>query len=215
MSREKFNSPSMPSCDMGLYRQVARLHMDGINRGFLPQLGQGFMALLYEAIDRCQASVLIVEVENAKVIGFVSGAGSMKPIYRQLLRKPFHLLVALLPSLIRPQRLKRIYEILRYSSRTNNGEVMTLPEFELLSIVVAPAARGTGCSEHLYKKLIEHCDQQQIEAFKIIVGDALAPAHRFYQRMGAQPAGRVEVHAGERSVIYVQVIPTRGKHRNG
>jgi len=215
MSKKTSNASSISTRDMAFYRQVARLHMDGINRGFLPQLGQGFMTLLYESIDRCQASVLIVEVENAKVIGFVSGAARMKPIYRQLLRKPFHLLVALLPSLIRPQRLKRIYEILRYSSSTNINVALTLPEFELLSIVVTPAARGTGCSEHLYQKLIEYCEQQQIEAFKIIVGDALAPAHRFYQRMGAHPAGRVEVHAGEGSVVYAQVIPTRGKHRNG
>jgi len=50
----------------------------------------------------CKASVLIVEVENNEVIGFVSGTASMKPIYRQLLRKALHLLMTLLTSLIRP-----------------------------------------------------------------------------------------------------------------
>ncbi|WP_419177019.1 N-acetyltransferase family protein [Desulfosediminicola sp.] len=215
MSKKISNVPSYSSRDKAFYRQVALLHMKGINRGFLPQLGQGFMTLLYEAIDGCNASVLIVEIENNEVIGFVSGAASMKPLYRQLLCKPLLLLMTLLPSLIRPQRLKRIYEILRYSSSANIDEELTLPEFELLSIVVAPAARGTGCSGRLYQKMIEYCEQQQIETFKIIVGDALAPAHRFYQRMGAKPLGRIEVHAGKGSVIYEQVVPTRGKNKNG
>lgn len=211
MSRENFNSRSVSTRDTVFYRQVARLHMEGINRGFLPQLGLDFMTLLYEAIDRCHESVLIIEIENAEIVGFVSGAASMKPIYRQLLRKPLHLLVTLLPSLIRPQRLKRIYEILRYSSSTPSSDTMALPEYELLSIVVTPSARGTGCSERLYQKLVDYCDLQKIDAFKIIVGDALAPAHRFYLRMGAQQVGRVEVHAGEGSVIYTQIIPPKGK----
>ena len=41
------------------------------------------------------------------------------------------------------------------------------------------------------------------DAFRIIVGDTLAPAHRFYQRMGATMAGEVQVHEGEGSKVYV------------
>ncbi len=133
----------------------------------------------------------------------------MKPIYRQLLLKPLHLFVALVPSLFRPRRIKRIYEILRYSGRAQHGPSAALPAFELLSIVVAPAARGTGCADRLYQRLVEYCAQQSLAGFKIVVGDALAPAHRFYQRMGAIPAGRIEVHAGEGSVVYVHRIVSK------
>ena len=195
-----------PSRDLAIYRQVACLHMDGINQGFLPQLGLGFMTLLYEAIDHCPSSVLLTEINKGQVVGFVSGTASMKPIYKQLLRKPAHLIVALMPSLVRPRRLKRIFEILRYSRQANNENTAEPPAFELLSIVVAPTARGTGCADRLYGGLIEYCERESIDGFKIVVGDALAPAQRFYQRIGAKPAGRVEVHAGEGSVIYVHKI---------
>ncbi len=195
--------------ESSLYRQVARLHMEGINQGFLPQLGLQFMTLLYEAIDRCPDSVLLVEVDGEKVLGFVAGAASMKPIYRQLLRSFFPLLLALLPSLFRPARLRRIFEIMRYGSHQAAPEKPTLPAFELLSIAVAREARGTGCADRLYTRLAEFCHSHGIMAFKIIVGDSLTPAHRFYQRMGARSACRMEVHAGHGSEVYVYQIPNR------
>lgn len=206
MSAEGNNINTHYKRDLAYYRQVARLHMDGINQGFLPQLGLGFMTLLYEAIDNCPTSILLTETTNEQVIGFVSGAASMKPIYKQLLRKSLSLIVVLLPSLIKPRRLKRIYEILCYSRQAHDENTAQLPMFELLSIVVAPAARGTGCADRLYQSLVEYCECESIDGFKIIVGDGLAPAHRFYKRMGATSAGRIEIHAGEGSVIYVHKI---------
>lgn len=188
------------------YRQVARLHIEGISQGFLPQLGLEFMTILYDAIDHSSNSVLITESHDGEVIGFVAGASSMRPIYRQLLRKPIRLFIALLPSLIMPQRVRRIFEILRYNSQMRIAQVTEVPGFELLSIVVAPAARGTGAADRLYQRLVEHCEKKSLTGFKIVVGDALAPAHRFYQRNGAIPVGRIEVHLGEGSVIYVHRI---------
>lgn len=209
MSRSDAAMESFPSRDLSFYRQIARLHMEGINQGFLPQLGLGFMTLLYEAIDRSPDAVLLVEQQGDRVLGFVSGAASMKPIYKQLLRKNIHLIAVLTPSLVRPARLKRIFEILRYSRSGHHQDVPALPTFELLSIVVSPEARGTGCADKLYKKLIQYCEARDIEAFKIIVGDALVPAHKFYQRMGAIAAARIEVHKGEGSVVYVHTITRR------
>lgn len=195
-----------PIRDKHFYQQVARLHISGINQGFLPQLGLGFMILLYEAIDDCPSSVLLAECVEGKVLGFVSGTISMKPIYRRLMCKPIQLFVSLLPSLVRPRRLKRIFEILHYSRQSHSQELASLPAFELLSIVVAPVARGTGCADRLYRNLILYCKSKDIADFKIVVGDALAPAHNFYKRMGAVSVGRIEVHSGEDSVIYVHKI---------
>ena len=201
--------------DLKFYNQVARLHIEGINRGFLATLGLPFLALLYEAIDHCPASVLVVEQQGVRVTGFVSGAASMRPIYRQLLRRLPRLTLALLPSLIKLSRLRRILEILRYSRYEavileQQTSYFELPEFELLSIVVATDARGSGCAEKLYTELVQYCGAHQIDAFKIVVGDALSTAHRFYKRMGAIPVGHVEVHAGEGSVVYIHQIASKG-----
>ncbi len=188
----------------GLYRRVAQLHIANINQGFLATLGIDFLALMYEAIDQCDSSVLLVSTVEGEVIGFVSGATGMGPIYRRMLRKWPSLLVALLPSLLSPRRVWRILEVLRYSGGTAGST--GLPSAELLSLVVDPAFRGNSHAENLYRALCEHFTLIGLPAFKIVVGAALTTAHRFYSRMGAQAAAEVAVHRGSMSTVYVHKI---------
>lgn len=187
------------------YREVARLHAACINQGFLSTLGLPFLELLYQAMDEADASVLIVEESGERVVGFVAGGMGMGAIYRQMLRHPFRLLSALLPSICRPTRVMRMLDILRYG-RDAAGERMQLPEAELFSIAVAADARGKGVADRLYRALSAHFSERGVDAFKVTVGETLAPAHRFYKRMGAEFSRRVEVHAGEGSVVYVQPL---------
>jgi ribosomal protein S18 acetylase RimI-like enzyme len=84
-----------------------------------------------------------------------------------------------------------------------------LPKAELLSIVVDGAFRGNGHAEDLYRRLCGHFQSRGVPAFKIVVGEALEPAHRFYQRMGARPVALLEVHKGEPSTVYVQTVIAR------
>lgn len=185
------------------HHDVARLHAACINQGFLPTLGLPFLALLYQAMEEASGSVLLVEEVDGRIVGFVSGALGMGAIYRQMLRHPIRLTTALLPSLIRPRRLLRMLEIVRYG-RDTRAEHGASPVAELLSIAVLPDVRGRGVAERLYRALVMHFRERGIDAFKITVGDALAPAHRFYERMGACAITHVEVHQGEGSVVYVQ-----------
>ena len=214
MMTGQMSSTAVPIRDKYFYQQVARLHISGISQGFLPQLGVDFMTLLYEAIDECPSSMLLTHCVEGKVVGFVSGADSMRPIYRQLMYKPLHVFVSLLPSLVRPHRLRRIFEIMHYGRQSHSDKEATMPAFELLSIVVDPVARGTGCADRLYQDLITYCRSNGIKDFKIVVGNALSPAHSFYKRMGAEPVGRVEVHAGEGSVVYVQRVLSNQEDKN-
>ena len=188
-----------------VYRRVAQLHADNINQGFLSSLGPRFLALLYQAINESPASTLILARENGQVVGFVSGALGIGPVYRQMLRHWPHLMLALAPSLLMPRRLWRMIEILRYS-RGNSNRGPQLPVAELLSIVVDPAFRGCSHADHLYCQLADFFAGRGERGFKIIVGAALAPAHRFYRRMGALPTAEIEVHQGARSIVYVQQL---------
>ena len=131
--------------------------------------------------------------------GFVAGGNGMGAIYKRMLRHPFRLATSLLPSLFKPKRVRRILEILKYGQRVDQG----LPEAELLSIAVDPHFRGQGIAERLYRRLIEHFRGERIESFRITVGEGLAPAHRFYQRMGAEAVSNIQVHRGERSIVYL------------
>ena len=67
------------------YRKVAQIHLTCIDLGFLSSLGPRFLALLYESIDADEKSILILEKQQDKVIGFVAGGRSMKSIYRMFL----------------------------------------------------------------------------------------------------------------------------------
>lgn len=186
------------------FRQVAVLHAANIDQGFLATLGVPFLALMYRALAEAESSVLLTEELDGRVVGFVSGGEGMGPIYRRMLRYPISLFRSLLPSLVRPRKLKRIVEILRYGKQGDSG--LRLPRAELLSIAVDPSFRGTGVSERLYQRLVSHFSERGVGGFRIVVGDSLEPAHRYYLKMGARPVGRVQIHAGEGSVVYVQTV---------
>jgi len=186
-----------------LYRRVAELHIANINQGFLSTLGIGFVSLMYQAIDECDDAVLLVAHVNGQAVGFVAGGAGMGSIYRRMLRYWPRLFLELLPSAFSLSRVRRIFEILRYS---RSGGVSTLPAAEFLSIAVDPTFRGQGHAQSIYGELCTHFRQRGVPAFKIVVGAALAPAHQFYQRMGASAVEQIAVHQGESSTVYVQTL---------
>ncbi len=193
---------------MDIHRQAAALHAANIDRGFLATLGIPFLSLMYRAIDEAEGSVLLTELRDGRVCGFVAGGLGMTAIYRRMLRHPIRLGWALLPVLFKPSVWRRIFDILRYGRSTPSS--VDLPNAELLSIAVAPEVRGSGVAESLYRRLECHFRQQGVDAFKITVGDVLTSAHRFYARMGAVVAGKVEVHAGEPSTVFLHDLGRRG-----
>ena len=193
-----------------MYRRVAELHAANLDQGFLATLGTRFLALMYQAIDESSSCVLIVARDAAReIVGFVAGGRGMGAIYRHMLRRLWPLGVSLLPVLASPRKLRRIVEILRYG-RSRPGAVAktpdALPEAELFSIAVDAAHRGKGHAEELYRGLERHFRNRGEPGFRIVVGERLEAAHRFYRRMGAQAVARIEVHRGEPSVVYVHAL---------
>ena len=196
----------------GLHHQVAALHADNIAQGFLSTLGVGFLALLYRAIDEAPGSVLLVESRGGRAVGFIAGTTSLPAVYRRMLRRPFALARVLLPVMFRPRTLRRIAEILRYG-RKGGAPVGAPADAELLSLAVAPAYRGRaggGVAEQLYARLVDHFQHAGQAEMRIVVGQSLASAQRFYRRMGAEPVGPVEVHPGEQSILFRHRLSPRG-----
>jgi len=103
-------------------------------------------------------------------------------------------------KLLSPKRLSRVVDILRYDGGENSADIPA----ELFSIAVSPKARGKGLAPKLYTRLVEYFKNHDVEAFRIIVGKDLLPAHKFYLKMGAQKEGELELHAGETSTLYIQ-----------
>ncbi|EDM69904.1 acetyltransferase [Roseobacter sp. AzwK-3b] len=192
------------SLDGETLRQVARLHAARIDQGFLSSLGVRFLTVLYRAIDRSDSAVLIVQRDGSDVIGFVSGGIGMGPIYKQMLRDCPALILSLVHVVLRPRKLWGIIEILLRGG--DDGLECELPRAELFSIAVALDARGGDVAKRLYTALCMHFRQQDIPAFRIVVGEALLPAHRFYAKMGAEPAASLRVHYNAGSTVYVQYL---------
>ena len=188
-----------------VYRRVAEIHAGNIDQGFLSTLGVGVLTQLYRAIDESQGGALFVATDGGRIAGFVSGGVGMSRIYRRMLAHWLALVPALLPALLRPSVLRGLFELLRHAVRKQDGGA-DLPRAELLSLAVAPEYRGQGVAEALYQALCGRFAADGYGAFRIVVGEALAPAHRFYQKMGARAETKVEVHRGRESVIYVQSI---------
>lgn len=185
-----------------IYQKVAQLHCGQINQGFLATLGIPFLALLYEAIDKDPCSVLIVKEDDGDIVGFVSGTASLRPIYIQLLSRPYALFVALVGCLFSISKLLKIIEILLISR--NNPILTGLPIHELLTIVVKPSHQGKGYAGDLFESLCSYFEMADVVDFRIIVGVGLDRAHAFYLKMGCKVVGEVEIHKGKNSLIYVK-----------
>lgn len=177
------------------------MHIDCIRDGFLPTLGEAFLAFLYESIDLAPGNALIVESKNGKIIGFVAGGYGMGSIYRQMLKQWPRLFFTLFPSLLNPFKLKKILEIILNNS--NKSSKFCVHQNELFSISVAEQFRGCGVAEGLYKKLCHWFISNGVCSFKIVVGQNLNRAHAFYLKMGANAVEKITIHEGEISTLYL------------
>ncbi len=184
------------------YLEISQIHLKEINLGFLSSLGESFLALMYECIDGSDKSTLIIVKKNKKIVGFVSGTYSIRSIYIQFLLRFYRLFIILLPFIFFPSKLSKMLDILFFSKKFKNK--LNLPKSELLSLAVSKSYQGKGFATSLYKKLIKFFREEKIDEFKIIAGDSLKSAHKFYTHMGAKSIGTIEVHSGSLSTIFIQ-----------
>ncbi len=179
---------------------VARHHREGIPTAFLSRLGAGFLSQLYTAIARCPHGFVFVAVDSEdRVVGFISGTTSVTSLYRWVISRRGWLLAALaLPCALRWSTVRRVFESLRYPSQIDPQ----YPQAELLSVVVAPQARGTEAAAALLRALLDELYQRGCSTVKVIVGAELARANAYYRKHGFRLAGTISSH-GLPSNVYV------------
>lgn len=180
---------------------VAQLHISGISTGFLPQLGEKFLVMMYEAIATDQRCVLEVHRAEGKVVGFVAGSVGLKEVRAALLGQPLRLAMALLPALNSFERVTKLAQTALHVRRKK--PVANCPDAELLSIVVSDEHQRKGIAKLLYLQLAEKFLSRGERAFCIVVGGQLAAAHNFYLAMGAKVLSEIQIHDGMPSTIYV------------
>jgi ribosomal protein S18 acetylase RimI-like enzyme len=201
VERSKQDTYSCKVLEVQHARQIAKLHIEGIDRGFISSLGIEFVTALYEAIAEDQSCFGIIDSESNEVLGFVAFTTDIKKLYKSIIRKKGLRFAFLLANkMFSFNRIKRVLETLLYPNKVNDDD-MDLPEAELLSIVISPKARRMKQATQLIQKGFEHCYNNAIDTLKVMVAADNQAANRLYQRCGFVFAKQIDSH-GVPSNIY-------------
>ena len=179
-------------------RTLAELHSTEIATGFLPLLGRRFMRVLYRALINWPDAVVLAIEDGGGPVAFTVGVKDVGEFYRHFAKRyalPAGL--AALPRLVRPSNLRRAWETFRY------GQDQVDVPAELLSMVVAPRARGRGLSVMLGARLLDELTERGAPAVKVVVGSENETALGAYRKMGFKDTERIQVHTGESSEVLV------------
>lgn len=173
------------------HRAIAALHAGSITSGFLSSLGRPFLGLLYRSLIESERGRVIVAVDEGRVIGFVAGTSDTGAFYREFLRRRF--LAGgwrLVPALFRPAAWRQVWETFRYGGHDTRARA------ELLSMAVAPSARGRGVGRALVDTLLEEAQSASVRGMTVVVGADNAAAIKLYESAGFGDPVRIEVHRG-------------------
>jgi len=193
-------------------KACAKIHQQEIATGFLSQLGIRFLEALYTAMVTSQHALCIVaEDEKGRVVGFVSGCFHVSKFYKEFLVKHgLKAFLILLPQMVKPSVLKKVFETAKYPSTTSDTPETVgandLPKAELLSIAVKQHVRGIGVSQKLAAALFDECKKKGVQRIKVVVGVENIRANKFYEKVGFELHSNLFVHESEMSNVYVKRI---------
>jgi ribosomal protein S18 acetylase RimI-like enzyme len=170
-------------------RALAERHASEIPSGFLPMLGRRFMRILYQALIAWKGALVLVVDDGGGPVAFAAGVVDVGAFYDHFAKRyAWRAGLAALPRLIRPSILRRAREAYRYGQ--SRDEVSS----ELLSMVVAPRARGRGLSVMLGARLLDELTERGVPAVKVIVGSENESALAAYRKMGFRNSERIQGH---------------------
>ncbi|MHC4221794.1 MAG: GNAT family N-acetyltransferase [Planctomycetota bacterium] len=188
-------------------RDVAALHITGIDKGFISSLGIEFVTALYEAIARSKSSFGYAIEDNDRVLGFVTFTGNLNKLYKSVIAKNgLRFALLLVSKMFSLKLLKRVFETLTYPLRVKKtaakkDEQIDLPSAELLSIVINPEDCQMGLATKLVRKSFEHCKEMGLENVKVLVGADNEAAKKLYEKCGFELICQIDNH-GQPSNVY-------------
>ncbi len=184
--------------------RVAQIHYNEINQGFLRQIGLKFLSLLYLAMIKSSSAFVVVAEENNKIYGFIGGCTNVSSFYKEFLRNYFwRIFLILFTKIFSFNVLGKIVEDMLYPTRK---EERILPQAELLVIAVKKESQGRGLAVLMFDLFLAEMRKKQIRNFKVIVGEQLKPAVKFYEKVGFKLHSNIIVHQGESSRVYVYTL---------
>lgn len=208
-----------PLSDSTLNGAVA-LHRQQIAKGFLTLLGPGFLREVFWNIARSRYGVAVVATEDdsATVTGYLLGSTDLRGLYRDFLRRHgLRAVVAASPHLVHPTVALKAVETLLYPSKRiklnpSAPRNVAVTNGELLDLAVDNAHKGSGLAQELFHRFAAEMARRGSPSFRITTAASLTRAHRFYERLGADLVGEIEIHRGELTRVYVY-DPSPAEHQ--
>jgi ribosomal protein S18 acetylase RimI-like enzyme len=188
---------------------IAKLHADTLTNSFLAGLGLNFLSNLYKFLIKKEN--VWVYLEDNEIKGFISfsenSAGMMK---RFLFNCPGCIVLLASKTIVQPANLKRLMEtfLAPFQSRklelTNDS--IHLPKGELLSISVKPNCQASGIGSQLIKALEDYLLLNHIPDYKVVAGEDLIGANKFYLKNGFVLATQIKIHDKKISNVYTKCL---------
>lgn len=186
-----------------LISQIARIHLEEIPAGFLTSLGGDILVSLYRTIAQSDGTFLVAAVSSKReVLGFLAGAMGTHSIYREFLRyRKLRSKIQLAIALMRPDRIYRMIETLKYSEdRVLEQETA---KAEVLNFCVARQGQRLGLGTKLMATAEMEFAEGGARHVRIVTGSSQKSALRFYRKIGANEIGEVIVHKGTPSIVFL------------
>lgn len=182
--------------------KVAKIHFQEIKFGFLNQLGEKFLGYFYKAMVNSSNAFLVVVEDNESIIGFISGSTNLNKFYKEFVKKyALRSFFIFLKRIFNVSIFKKAFETMKYS-RKEEG----MPQAELLSIAVSKEFHGKGVAQTLLERFISEMKTRGVDKLKVVVGESLVGANRFYKKSGFEFHSKNYVHKDKPSNIYIYKI---------
>jgi len=187
-------------------KAVALLHKEGIPSGFLSSLKTDLLAKMYCII--IEDGSCFVYVQDDLVRGFITCSTDSKALYKKIVRKNVLSLIPLFfKKIFSLSFIKRSLESFLIPFKTGKGERKSeeiMPE--LLSIVISKDIQAKGIGSELLAALENDLKAKNVKKYKVIAGDNLVSANKFYLKNGFAVKEKLELHKGQISNIYVKEL---------
>jgi ribosomal protein S18 acetylase RimI-like enzyme len=143
---------------------------------------------------------LLVAENTGAVVGFVGCATNLQRFYLDFVVHSLPAIGPLLPKLLNPSALRKIFETSRYATRGGGA----LSDAELLAISVLKGSQGGGVATLLFREAVSEFAKRGAREFRIVSG--ISDTGVFFEKMGCTVQSETSIHDGVRSVVYLYRI---------
>jgi len=172
-------------------KEIAQIHIETIDTGFISSLGLNFVRILYQEICKSEMGFGYIVEENSKVIGFIAGAMDISKLYKEIIfKRGFLFIIPLIKHFFRFATLKRIGETLFYPCKIKDSYCQA----EILSVGVKKEYRGKGAGRKLMEAIVKEFRRRGVKEVKALTCDENEASNQYYLSQGFKFINKIKHH---------------------